>query len=92
MKLFAPDGTLIVSTKEVIPGTCDISYDNPVSRNADGTFSFEYTGGTDVDWDGQKTVTRLRQRVFIDEAGDEWLEDQLVLREDEAEDEEEEAA
>lgn len=87
-KLFAPDGTPIVSTLERVPGSCDIINEN-VTRNEDGTFDFEWCGETELHWDGQETVERditlggsVMQRVFIDADGDEWLESQLVLRDE----------
>lgn len=90
LSLFAPDGTRIVSTLEIITGTCDINDAMPITQKEDGTFEFEWAGGTDVDWDSQETVTRdatnggfVMQRVFIDEDGGEWLEGELVLREPE---------
>lgn len=86
-KLFAPDGTPIVSTYEKVFGTCSFAQDS-VIQNADGTFDFDYEGGTDVDWDSQVTVTRKGQRIFVDEGGDEWPENVLVLREEEPDDEE----
>ncbi|WP_037500608.1 hypothetical protein [Sphingomonas jaspsi] len=85
--LYAPNGRLIDRTLETIPGSCGIR-EGTVTRKDDGTYDFDYDGtGTDVDWDGQKQVTRdatnggyVMERVFIDVDGGEWLESQLVLK------------
>ncbi|TIQ64402.1 MAG: hypothetical protein E5X41_17225 [Mesorhizobium sp.] len=66
----APDGTPIVATPENIPGTCAVEF------NADGTFW--HLGGTNIDWDSQKTVLLAGQTVFIDENDNEWLQSQLI--------------
>lgn len=94
MKLFAPDGvTPIVGTKERIPGCAELINED-VTRNADGTFDFQYEGHTKVYWDDQVTLSRVpakgqpAQRIFIDEDGDEHLECDLVLQ-DEIEEEDE---
>lgn len=90
-KLYAPDGeTLIKGTKERIPGCAEIINDN-VTRGEDGTFDLEYEGHTEVYWDDQVTLSRVpakgqpAQRIFIDEDGDEHLESELVLRDEEEE-------
>ncbi|RWM32589.1 MAG: hypothetical protein EOR77_21400 [Mesorhizobium sp.] len=67
----APDGTPIVSTLETIPGSAGIVFDEDGSWNYDGN-------GTELDWDGQQTVLRAGQTVFVDENGKEWLESQLI--------------
>lgn len=81
-KLYAPDGTEITGTYEKVFGEALIA-NFDVTRNADGTFDFAYAGGTEINWNSQVTVTRQGQRVFVDEDGGEWLENELVLREDE---------
>ncbi|RWH50257.1 hypothetical protein [Mesorhizobium sp.] len=65
----APDGSPIVATLETIPGSCGIVFDE------DGSWNYN---GTELDWDGQQTVLRAGQTVFVDENGKEWLESQLV--------------
>ncbi|TPJ51771.1 MULTISPECIES: hypothetical protein [unclassified Mesorhizobium] len=67
----APDGTAIVATLENTPGTCGVVFEN------DGTWDFDGSG-TEHNYDGQETVTRADQTVFIDEDGKEWLESQLI--------------
>lgn len=80
-QLFSPNGTHIQGTKEQLTGKAVIGYVE--GRNPDGTFNFEYVGETVVWWDEQRTVERDGKRIFVDETGDEFTEDQLELREGE---------
>lgn len=82
MKLVRKDDNSveIVATRELIPGTCQ--FNNPRMEN--GELTFDYDGGTDVDWDGQKTETApTGWRYFIDENGDVAREDEIELIEEE---------
>jgi hypothetical protein len=76
--LIAPNGKPIWGTKETVPGVAVIE-EGTATQNADGTFSFQHSGETDMDWDNQRTVERNGQRVFVDEDGGEWLESELKL-------------
>lgn len=80
MKLVAPNGKEITGTVDDIPG-CEAGIVNEgVTRNADGEFVFDYSGDTEVNWDGQKTCRDERgKRLFYDEDGNVWPEDQLSL-------------
>jgi hypothetical protein len=84
-KLYSPAGTEIIGTLESIPGTALLS---EVTRSPDGSLELTYGGGTNVDWDNQQTVrrfnppTKAHERVFVCEDGDEWLESQVELREE----------
>ncbi|RWD43919.1 hypothetical protein [Mesorhizobium sp.] len=69
----APDGTPIVATLETIPGSSGIVFDE------DGSWNYS---GTELDWDGQQTVLRAGQTVFVDENGKQWLESQLIPEDD----------
>lgn len=80
MKAFAPNGLKIVGTLEHIPATSPITLDS-FSREEDGKIAFSHVGGTEIYWNEQKTLTRNGLTVFVDEDGEEWTEDQLVLRE-----------
>jgi hypothetical protein len=86
-KLFAPNGFEIIGTVEIIPDcVCDIK-EGTITRKQDGTYDFQYVGGTDVNWDGQKTATNQNgERLFWDEDYNKWPESVLVLREEENED------
>lgn len=89
MKAFSPTGVQIIGTKDLIPGVANITPDT-FTRDANGSLDFEWTGGTDVDWDNQMTVECpdpgmkdcFTGRVFVDEDGDEWLESQIVLKDE----------
>lgn len=76
--LVSPNGTAIRGTLERLAGVAL----GTVSRADDGTVAIEYTGGTEIYWDEQRTVTREgpsgMEQVFIDENGCEWLESDLV--------------
>lgn len=52
---------------------------------ADSILHFEHDGYTEVDWDSETTITRSGSKVFVDEDGAEWTEDQIVLEEEEEE-------
>jgi len=65
-KWYAPNGSLIDRTKEVVWGTCGF-----IAIHENGTP--EYDGcGTYVDWDSQQQIAREGQPVYLDEAGEEW--------------------
>lgn len=66
----------IVATKEVVWGVC---YFDSFEVDGAGKVEPEYSGGTEVDWDSQQTVTREGKRVFIDENDEELLEDQVEV-------------
>lgn len=77
MYAYSFDGNPIVSTKETIPGLCGIEEDS--FESGQGGIEFESGGGTNVDWDNQKTVTVNGQRIFVDDADREWPGCALVL-------------
>jgi len=77
MYAYAPDGTKIVSTKETVPGTCDVNDDS--YSIVDGRLDFDHGGGTDMDWDAQKTVEVRGEQMFLDEEEGEWPACALVL-------------
>jgi len=80
-KLQTETGVAILGTLETLSGRAEIA-DTEITRNPDGTFEFEYQGSTEVFWDDQRTVVRNGQRIFLDENGAEWPEDQLELVEE----------
>lgn len=59
-------GARIVGTAEKIPGTA-IAFADSFTRPADGGIGCEYTGDTNIDWDGQTTELDEQGRVFVDE-------------------------
>lgn len=78
MKLVSPTGADIVGTAELVPGVALLN-NSDITRNSDGTYEFEWAGETKLDWDGQTTVTRRVHRVFVDDNGEEFTENELQL-------------
>lgn len=71
-KMVSPDGTRITGSYERIYGVAQIiDFDDEGEPNYEGT--------TDVNWDSQETIMRHGERVFVDEDGDEYLEGQCKL-------------
>jgi hypothetical protein len=81
--LYAPDGSKIIGTVEIIPACTAGIEEGTVTRGADGKFQFQYDGATDVNWEAQYTAfNEDGERLFWDEAGDYWPENELELRDD----------
>lgn len=74
---FAPDGTAIVGTLEVINGCADLAW---FEEQDDGSMKPSYTGSTDVYWEGQRTVRRDGEPVYVDDNGKEWLDYQVIFK------------
>ena len=70
----APNGKMITGTLELIPG-CEASADVELKG---GVLEVEYTGDTDVNWNGQRSVKSSGGRVFIDSDGELWREQELI--------------
>lgn len=70
--MISSDGTRITGSLERLYGIAQIlDFDDKGEPNYEGT--------TDVDWNSQETVMRDGERVFIDDDGDEYLEGQCKL-------------
>lgn len=69
-----PYGDPLRGTLERIPGIALV--DENEARDDDGDPN--HAGDTDVIWDGQETVIRAGQRVWVDESGNEFLESELL--------------
>lgn len=80
MFAYSPAGRLIVGTREVIPAMAQV---DKWSRGTNGELQIEYSGGTTIWWEDQRTVEIDGQRIFVDEDGNEWPESTIVLKEDE---------
>lgn len=81
-KLCAPNGKRIIGTSEILKGIAFIMNEgNTVTETEPGTFTFEYEGSTDVDWNSQETATDDGERIFVDEDRSIWLERDLVIME-----------
>ncbi len=72
-------GKRIVGTLEIVTGRAEIG---SWSRGQNGELEFEYAGGTEIFWDEQKTVERDGQAVYLTEEGDEVLERDIELVEE----------
>lgn len=82
MFAYSPFGDPIRGTAEVIEATAETET-NGFHIREDGTLGYEHYGDTDVWWDSSTTKVERGLPVFIDEAGDEWPADQLILSADE---------
>lgn len=79
MYAFAYDGTPIKGTLENTPG---------MSRILEGSFehgedrlTFDNSGGTEHFYDGQETVIKDGQTMYVDEDNESWPENEIVLHE-----------
>jgi hypothetical protein len=75
-QLYAPNGRRIIASKDWIPGNALIT---SVTREPDGTLDITWDGETRMCWDGQHTEEWAGKRIFLDDQGNEWREDQLTL-------------
>lgn len=74
---YAINGTAIVATKEVAPGSAGLLEGSLVCKN--GELEFQYEGGTTFDYDAQQTVEVNGETMFYDENSDEWPGCSIVL-------------
>lgn len=74
-------GEEIVGTLDMIPARSGIAEDS-FKPGSKGAAQFRWARGSEVFWDGQATVVREGQRVFLTESGEEVLEGDIELRED----------
>lgn len=75
---YSPTGSLIIGTSERVLATANVLV-NSFARDGDGALDFDHEGGSDVYWDTMETLTRRGKPLFVDENGDEWTSDQIVL-------------
>ena len=78
LTLLSPDGTRIVATLERLTGRALIEFGS-ARGNPEGRLEFDYEGTTEILWDEQQTVVRGGQRIFLDEEGGEYPENELRL-------------
>lgn len=71
MHAYSFDGSMIVSTKDIIPGLCAVQEDG-FGVDAAGKPTFEQHDGTNIDWNAQRTLLIRGQAIVVDEAGREW--------------------
>jgi hypothetical protein len=74
----APNGLAIVGTSDTAPMVCLAS-----QFQLNGNFLLEalYEDQTDVDWNNQTVQTLHDEKLYVDEQGNRWRENQLVLAE-----------
>jgi hypothetical protein len=78
MQAVSPTGVPIVGTRELLSGLGQIRTDS-FQRGPDGKLEFEIGSEVEIEWNGQRTETSNGQRVFLDEHGVQWLENQITL-------------
>lgn len=78
MYAISPVGTRIVGTAETVSATAELVKDS-FHRNDDGSIWYDHSGDSEVFWDSMTTNMEEGQIVFVDENGDEWLENQITL-------------
>ena len=80
MKALSPNGTEIVAASELVPSHARL---RPAAfdRDAKGALQFQYDpSGSDMFWDKQFITTNDEgKRMFVDEKGQLWSEDQVIL-------------
>jgi len=80
MKAYAPNGKQIVGIVETIILTAFVDKDR-FQRLESGAVAFSYSGEYDFVWDSHAPILEEDgQRVFIDEDGKHWREDQIEMR------------
>lgn len=69
----------ITGTLEQVPALAVVL---SAGLDEDGRIDVEYAGRSEMDWDGQATVCRGGERIFIDETGEQVAETDVALRRD----------
>ncbi len=67
----APNGRKIIGTLEQLYGVAYIHGDSTKD-------DYDHLGETKINWDGQETVTRDGEVIFIDDQGNEWQSSQVI--------------
>lgn len=75
----ADHSVIITGTLDLVPGRAVL---NGATRLPDGTLDIEWYGETEMFWDDQKTVQRNGQDVYLDDDGNEYLESEIEVIED----------
>lgn len=80
MKAFSPTGTEIVAASELVPAHARLKPAG-FDRDAKGALRFQYDpSGSDMFWGEQFiTINDEGKRKFVDEKGQLWSEDQVIL-------------
>ncbi|MBG6146093.1 MAG: hypothetical protein RIE06_33530 [Roseibium album] len=82
MKAISPNGTEIVAASELVPAHARL-VSRAFNRDTDGSLQFQYDpSGSDMMWDKEFITTNDEGlRVFVDELGQLWTENQIELTE-----------
>jgi hypothetical protein len=82
MIAIAPNGKRIIGRLEELSARAEIT-ENSFYRDDDGNLDWDWTGHTEVFWDGQRPIKDEHGRdIFLDDEGNEWAEDQLTFTEE----------
>lgn len=73
-KAFSPDGLEIEGSYDLVPG---VALMGGVTVT-EGKVTPDYVDQTDMNWDGQYTVTKRGKRLFADTKGNLWPEHKLL--------------
>ena len=74
MKAVSPEGNPIIGTLEFVEGVARAD----VTVGDNGELNVEYSGGTEVDWNSQRTKTEAGERLFVCSRRKLWRESQVV--------------
>ena len=72
--VYSPDGWLIQGTAEELPAIGEVHF-----QLNDDELEWDFTGSTDVRWDGQQTLKQNGDPLFVDMAGNKYPEHELVV-------------
>lgn len=75
-KLIAPNGRAIIGSAETISATAHVLGG---WRSENGDLQWDCSGQSQVHWDSQITETKDGKAIFVDDLGNEWTEDQLII-------------
>ena len=75
-------GAAITGTLEQMDGKA-LTTEDSFSRDDTGKLVFDYEGETEIYWNGQETQSRDGKTIFIDDDGEEVLETEVELTDDE---------
>ena len=74
----APNGKRIVAMCDLVPANSLIA-DDTFRRDPDGSIAFEWAGESVLCWDGQYTMQREGEDLYVDEDGETWRESEIKL-------------
>lgn len=77
----SPDGNRILGTLDRLYAVANVA---AVVRSPDGVYELDWTGTTDVFWDGQTIETLDGERLYVCTQGREWKESELTFVEGDA--------